>query len=155
MASDLVIAIDKTARNYKEESGERGFRAMATRMGQDPNYFSNKFSASYDGAHPTPDELIAAMDLAEDYEILSTMARSCRRKHVVIELGEYSEVSDVELLDAHLHLQTEIGETSAVIREALSKGQISKAAFSEIDREMSEDVRAIYELRARLQGLIR
>jgi len=153
MASDLDLAIDSTARHYRNGK-EQGFTGMARRLGQNPQYFSNKVSASYDGAHVTPNELVAIMEQADDYSILHTIARSLHHPHVCIPLGDYAATSDIALLDLHLELTRELGETADTIRTALSKGSITRRDFDAIDREMHEDIQAMFELRARLEGLI-
>ncbi len=155
MASDIDIAVDKTARNFKNEKGERGFTALAESLGQNPRYFSNKVSAGYDDAHLNPNELLAVMNQADNYELLHTYARLCRRPQVCVELGEYSDVSDVALLDAWLNLQIDQGQTADAIKKAIAKGDITRKAFNEIDREMHEDITCMFELRARLEGLVR
>lgn len=153
MSSDLMMAIDNTARQYRD-GDDKGFAGVAKRLGQSPNYFSNKVSASYEGAHLTPDELIALMDLTGDYQILHTMARSLSNQHTCIPLKDWSGVSDTDLLDAHLALSEDQGETSKMIREAISKGFITRKDLNEIEREMHEDIQCMYELRGRLEGMV-
>lgn len=117
-----------------------------------PAVLSNKVNPTIDTHHLMVDEAIAVQAVTHDYRIL--YAEAAMLGHVCIRLADYRGVSDVELLNAYARLHTELGETAAAISAALEDGRISRGEFNRIDAEMQEDVRAQYELRARLEAVV-
>lgn len=150
MISNVDLAIYNTVHDFRR--GElRGAAGLAELLGKNPGTFANKANPAMPGHHFTAPELIAIMNQARDYRILHAVAHACH--HSAIYLDDYSDVSDMALLDAYAAMHKEIGETAGVIREAIADGKITREEFNEIDREFTEDIRAMLELRARLQTL--
>jgi len=150
MISNVDLAIYNTVHNFRR-GDYRGATGLAELLGKNPGTFANKANPAMPSHHFTAPELIAIMNQAGEYRILQAIAHACH--HSCINLGDFSDVSDMALLDAYAAMHKEIGETAGVIREAIADGKITRDEFNEIDREFMEDIRAMLELRARLQTL--
>ena len=150
MISNVELAIYNTVHDFRR--GEcRGAAGLAELLGRNPGTFANKANPAMLNHHFTGPELIAIMNQAQDYRILHAVAHACH--HSCIDLGDFCHLSDMALLDAYAHMHSEIGETAGAIRAAIADGEITRQEFNEIDREFMEDIRAMLELRARLQTL--
>jgi hypothetical protein len=111
---------------------------------------SNKANPGMENYKLSLKESISIQLISDDYRILTAYAAELN--HTVIHLGDFSRVSDTELLNAYAKLHKEIGETAAQINEGLVKG-ISRERLAEIRREGFEDVQAFFELFARLEAI--
>ena len=152
MLSGLDLAIYHTVHEFRAGK-HTGAAALAERMGKNPGTFSNKANPAMPTHQFRGSELIEIINFTHDHRILHAIAQACN--HVCIELEDHSQVSDLQLLDAYAAYHAEIGDTAQVIRQAFADGQITREEFATIDREMHEDISAMYALRARLEALVR
>lgn len=130
----------------------RGAVALAPLVGRSAAVLANKVNPTLDTHHLTVDEAVLIQHAAKDYRIL--YAEASALGHVCIKLVDYSGIPDIELLKAYTHFNKEVGDTADAINSALADGDITKQEFNRISKEMDEDVRAIFGLRARLEALV-
>jgi len=125
---------------------------LASRAGMSGGTLSNKVNPAMEGHKLSVAEAILLQNLTKDYRIL--YAEAAALNHVAIRLGDYSGISDVELLNAYAHLHQELGEVASEINRALADNHIHRPEFNAIAQSMDGAVRAMFELRARLEALI-
>ncbi len=159
MASDLSMFIDMDLRKhrYVDEDGveHKGYKALALQLKRDPHYFSNKCSATCEGAHLSPDELVAVMDLRDNYSILNAFAREINKPHVVIPLdSELGKLSKENLFEKYLHLVEDQGETAAELRKVIIEGRITEKHYRNIKREFHEDIQLMIQLDRLVEGMV-
>lgn len=130
-----------------------GAVALAARAGMNAGTLSNKVNPSVETHHLTVDEGVRLQNIAGDFRLLHAEAEALG--HVAIRVADWQGVSDTELLDALLLYHQELGETAAALRSALDSGRITRAHCDTVRREAFEDMRALCELLARLEGLVR
>ena len=139
-------AIYETAHEYPG-----GARALAERMGVRPGTFNNKCDPAMAGHRVNLDEARRMMQITGDHRILFAVARELG--YACVQVGDYSQVSDMELLNAWADWDAERGETVQVIRNALHDHAISGDEIERIRKEMYDDFQKELELLARLEGL--
>lgn len=150
MLDDLYSPLD--AAKYDLVHGYPGGAvALAQRVGMRPGTLSNKVNPDIDTHHLTVDEAVAIQAATGDCRILEAEAQVLGR--VAVALGDFATTSDVELLDLYAELHAELGDVAREIGAALKDRRITPAEFQRIDTEMRQAVQAMFELRARLQGL--
>lgn len=125
---------------------------LAPLCGMRPGTLSNKVNPEYDGTQLFVSEAVAIQHTANRFDIL--YAESALLNHTSIPLGDYSRVSDTELLTVYARYHAELGETAAAISSALEDGRITRAEFEHIKREGYEDIQRFFEFLARLEALI-
>lgn len=150
MLDDLYSPLD--AAKYDLVHGYPGGAvALAPRVGMRPGTLSNKVNPDIDTHHLTVDEAVAIQAATGDCRILEAEAHVLGR--VAVALGDFSQTSDVELLELYAHLHAALGDLAREISAALKDRHITRKEFAAIDIEMRETVQALFELRARLDGL--
>lgn len=129
----------------------RGAVGLGPLVGVKANYLNNKADPAHD-AELTCREAIPLMRQTGDVRILATMAAAV--DHGIIPLGDYSQCTDVEILDLYCKLHAELGETAQAIRAALAAGKVSRSAVRTVRREVIEDIQAAFAVVARLEALV-
>ena len=117
-----------------------------------PAVLSNKVNPTLETHHLMVDEAIAIQAVTRDYRIL--YAEAAALNHTCIPLTDFTGISDIELLTAYAKVHAELGETAQAISAAFEDGRITGKEFMRITKEQDEDIRAMFELRARLEALI-
>jgi len=130
-----------------------GAPALAPHVNMNAGTLLNKANPSCTDHKFTVREVVAIQSFRKSYPMLYAEARVLN--HICVKLGQYPDVSDVELLDLYAKYHEEIGETAGALRRALQKGQITQRDYDDIKREAFEDAQAMFELLARLKGLVR
>lgn len=129
-----------------------GAAALATLAGMSGGTLSNKVNPGMESHRLALTEAVTLQAIADDYRIL--YAEAAALKHVCLPLADWSGISDIEVLNAYTKLNKELGEHAKAIHGALSDGRVTRKEFNRIDGELNDVVRALYELRTRLEGLI-
>jgi len=136
-------------RQARRKSGAVG---LAPLVGMRPGTLSNKVNPEIDTHHLTVDEAVAIQNAAGDCRILQ--AEAAILNHAVIPLGDFSRVSDVELLDAYAVLHARIGGHAQAIRDTLMDGRVERNEVERVRHEFFEVVQAGFAFLMRLEGLI-
>lgn len=150
--TELDRAAYLTVHEFKQGRDE-GSSALAPLVGKNPRSLDNEVNPDYEGAKLGLRDSAVLQNGARDYRILHAYSRLLN--HVAVPLADWSTVSDIELLDAHLTWMEETGKTAASIRRALKDGVITREELEEIQCEFHVDVTRFQELLARLEGMIR
>ncbi len=145
----MWAVVHEFPRLARRKSGAVG---LAPLVGMRPGTLSNKVNPDLDSHHLTVHEAVAIQNAAKDFRILQ--AEAAILNHAVIPLGDFSRVSDVELLDAYAALHEQIGEHARAIRETLEDGRIERVEVDRVRREFFEVVQAGFAFILRLEGLI-
>jgi hypothetical protein len=124
---------------------------LAPRVGMHPGTLSNKVNPQVETHHLSVDEAVAIQATSGDCRILE--AEEAVLGRVVVALGDFAKTSDVELLELYARLHAELGDMAREIQAALADRRITPREWRRIDAEMQQVVQALFELRARLQGL--
>ena len=125
---------------------------LASLAGMSAGTLSNKVNPGMETHKLSVGEAVVIQNLARDYRILHAEASAL--SHVCIPLVDLSRVSDTELLNAYARVHMEMGEMAAAINAAFDDKRILRAEFNRIAKESDDAVRAMFELRARLEALI-
>lgn len=152
-ASDMKKEIDPVEQAVYETAHDYpgGARALAERMGLRPGTFNNKCDPAMTGHTVNLSEVRQMMRMTGDHRILLAVARELG--YACVRVGDYSNVSDMELLNAWADWDAERGETVQAIRNALHDHAISEGEIERIRKEMYDDFQKELELLARLEGL--
>lgn len=126
---------------------------LAPLVNMHPGTLSNKVHPGSPNHHLTVREAVAIQAATHDCRLLYAEAQVLG--HACVALGDFSGISDVELLDAYAAYHQELGQTAAAIREALAHRVVTREQIREIEREIHEDVRHAFEFLSRLKGLCR
>ncbi|MDH5394407.1 MAG: phage regulatory CII family protein [Gammaproteobacteria bacterium] len=126
-----------------------GAKALAPLVGMNPGTLSNKVNPQIDTHHLTVDESVVIQNTADDRQLIEAEAHVLGG--VFIQTGDFSDVSDVELIDKFAAWVQDIGETSGAIRSALAAHSLSKDHLKIIHREIHEDYARAMELFKRLE----
>jgi len=87
--------------------------------------------------HLTVKEAVLVQRRAKDYRIIE--AEALCLGGVFVRLGDFSGISDMELLEAYAAWHKDIGETMAAIHEGLQHREIPLDIYNTIKREIYED----------------
>lgn len=87
----------------------------------------------------------------QDYRILGAFAQDLN--HAAIPLGDYRQTSDLELLNLYTNVDEQSGHLATEIREALDDGKITQDELLKIRSRVHDQVRAIFTLLGRLEGM--
>jgi len=131
---------------------KRGPRGLAAVLGKSPNVISNKVNPQMESHGLMVDEAVLVQKVAKDYRIL--YAESAELDHVCFPLGDFTNVSDLELLRIYTRFHKELGEFAAEFNDALDDGEITREEFTRIDKEMHEAVQALFGVRKRIESLV-
>ena len=91
------------------------------------------------------------MKVTGDHRILFEMAREL--DYVCMEMPDFSNISDLELLNAQADWDAERGETGQAIKKALDDTRISRVELDRIKKEMFEDFQKELALLSRLESI--
>ncbi|MDA3932850.1 MAG: hypothetical protein PF630_00665 [Gammaproteobacteria bacterium] len=131
MIDVLAQAIHDTVHGFKG-----GAIKLAVLCGMNPGTLNNKAYPDNDQAQLNLHESIPLQRAANDYRILHAYAHLL--DHAVIPLGDFSDSSDLELLDLYVSYHVEVGETAGHIREAIAARRIRREHVRRVRREMIE-----------------
>lgn len=109
-----------------------------------PNQRSHKFGLF---------DAIRIMHLTGDAQILRAIAATLG--YSIYSLGDYSGISDVELLNCYSQFHAEVGDMNRAIAESLADGDIEQHEFERIENELQQVFAAALELLERLRALVR
>jgi hypothetical protein len=129
-----------------------GIRALAARMNKNPHVLQNKVNPNCETHHLTVEEAAQIADLTDTDDIARAFAE--RRNMVCVRLAQFDGVSDMELLDLFLELETQKGEWVAAIKKALSDGMLDAVEFERISKEFNEFCAAGAEVESRLKSMV-
>lgn len=124
---------------------------LASLAGMSAGTLSNKVNPGMETHKLSVGEAVVIQNLARDYRILHAEASSLN--HVCIPLVDYAGISDTELLNAYARVHQEMGEMAGAINRAFNDKHITRTELDAISKEMDDSVRAMFDLRARLEAL--
>lgn len=152
MLESFFSPLDQAKYDVVHQFPNGGAVRLGPLVGIKPGTLSNKVNPQLETHHLTVDEAVAIQNAAQDFRILYAEAELLN--HAAIPLGNYNNVSDVELLNVYARLHAEIGDLAESINDALDDHRITREDFNTIAKEGGQMVQAWLELRARLEGLI-
>lgn len=128
-----------------------GARGLAPAVGMNAGTLNNKADPAMGTHQLTVRQAIAIQLATRDHRILATeaMQLGC----TVVPVADYSNLTDLELLDSYAEWHREIGETAAAIREAISNRRVSHAAVNKVKREIFEDTSRALAFLQRLEWI--
>lgn len=132
-----------------------GIAGLARDLGRkNQTTFFNQMSFQGDGNHqPTIGTLRAAMrmtgDLGPLYALAAEFGQAC------VQLGDYRDCSDTELLGLITSVGAARGEVDQEIHRAFADGRIERGEGAAIRRKVEAEIRANLELLSRIDALER
>lgn len=129
-----------------------GAKKLAALVGMNAGTLSNKVNPAMEGHHLTVKESVTLQHTTRDFRILYAIAAAL--DHSCIPFGNFSRVSDVELLNAYARWHAEQGETAQAISDALADGRITRQEYGRVRREIHEDIQRAFEFLARMEAVI-
>ncbi|MBA1147410.1 phage regulatory CII family protein [Ectothiorhodospiraceae bacterium WFHF3C12] len=143
---DLDLAIYKVVHDFPG-----GAPKLAPLVGMNAGTLSNKADPGMDSHQLTVRQAVAISHATKDARILHAQARALG--FVCIPCGDYSGLSDLELLDSYAEWHAEIGQTAQAVRDAIADRRISAEEVRKVRRELYEDMARGFEFLARLESL--
>lgn len=138
-----------------------GIEALAARLGKSPSILYNKLRQQVQTHYVGyDDELSEILFCLRDAGVVGwdkTISAFCwRHGFVVVPFPDLGEVSDDELMEMVLRVVKEQGDVAAALTAALAPNSdgghdISRREFCAIDKEISEAMAALAELRERVK----
>ena len=132
--------------------GRSGASALAPLVSKTPRSLDNEINPDNAGAKLGVDDAITIMHATRDYRLLEAMATALG--FAIVGVGDFSGVSDLELLDVYAAWNSDVGETHAAIRRALADHKVTQKEYDEIEREVFEDFQRELGVLARLKALV-
>ncbi|HRH13200.1 MAG TPA: hypothetical protein PK225_02490 [Azonexus sp.] len=132
---------------------DRGAVGLAARIGKNAGTFLNEVSGTCETAKLGLGTAVAMSVAANDARILHAFADALGFV-AVRRPAASAEAGDAALLDLFLSLDIREGMFAAAVQAALADGRVSPADLEDIQSQAYEAVRAIYEVRDRLAGLV-
>ena len=129
-----------------------GAKALGERLRKSPGVLSNEINPSQPNHKLGLLDAIHIMHLSKDFRILEAVA-ACLN-HSMINLGDFSASSDVELLDLYARWHGSIGDVAQEVSAALADGRIEREEFDRIRKEGMEQIHWFFEFLARVEALI-
>lgn len=128
-----------------------GAAALGPTVGMNPGTLNNKVNPSVETHRLAVPEAVALQHAAKDFRLLQVEAHVLG--HSAVRLGDYSGVSDVEVLTAYCRFNAEMGEAAQAIEHALEDHKVTRRELDRIRTEGREMIQAWLELENRLMGL--
>lgn len=148
---DLVEkAIYETVHGYRA-GANRGAVALAPRVGMRAGTLSNKADPAMESHQLTLRESIPIQQIAQNFSILYAYAAVL--DHCAVELGDFNQTSDVEMLDLYCEYHARIGTGAQALRNALQDRRITFIEARNVKCALLEQIRAGMELQARVEAL--
>ncbi len=122
-------------------------------LGKRPGVLPNEINPNQHGHKFGLFDAIRLMKLSNDIRILRSMAAELG--YSLYFLGDYSGISDVELLNCYSQFHAEIGDMNRAIAESLEDGDIEQHEFNRIEHELQQVFTAALELLERLRALVK
>ena len=129
-----------------------GARAMGQLLNKAPNVLSNEINSSQPHHKLGLLDAIYIMHISGDFQLLEAIA-ACLN-HSIVNLGDFSATSDMELLDLYARWHGKIGDVAREVSMALADGRITRNEFDRIRQEGMEQIHWFFEFQARLEALI-
>lgn len=125
---------------------------LAPEMGITPATLSNQVNDDQPGHKFGLEDSIFIQTRTHNFEILLQYAAALG--HTIIPAGDFSGVSDIELLNSYSNWHAELGDVNAAVNKALRDHKMTRAEFEEIEREFIESVASGQAFVARCRALI-
>lgn len=125
---------------------------LERQLGKRPGVLPNEINPNQHGHKFGLFDAIRLMKLSGDFQILRAIAAELG--YSTYFLGDYSGISDVELLNCYSQFHAEIGDVNCAISESLEDGDIEQHEFERIERELQQVFSAALELLERLRALV-
>ncbi len=122
-------------------------------LGKRPGVLPNEINPNQHSHKLGLFDAIRLIKLSGDIQILRAIAAELG--YSIYFLGDYSGISDVELLNCYSQLHAEIGDMNRAIAESLEDGDIEQHEFERIERELQQVFTAALELLERLRALVK
>lgn len=147
----MIFSLLDSAKHSVVHDFKGGAVALAPLVNMNSMVLSNKCNPNQDTHHLTVDEAVAIQNATKDFRILR--AEAATLNHVCVPVGDFEDVSDVELLTLYAAYHAELGETAGAIMEALADGDICRAEVDLVREEMFEDFQRGLEFLSRMEAL--
>lgn len=129
-----------------------GATRLASLVNMNPGTLANKANPGMENHHLTVKEAVAIQNTTRDFRILA--AEAAALNHAIVPIGDYEGVSDLEILTAYANYHSDIGETSAIIADALNDSRITREEYQAVKSEFYKATRTGLEFLNRMEALI-
>ncbi|ARN74006.1 phage regulatory CII family protein [Oceanicoccus sagamiensis] len=146
---NITTQVHKVAKAY-HKGDKRGMTGLAKALGIKDNTFNNKCDPNMKGHHLNLKEFLQIIKETGELSLLSDFAQQFNC--AVYQTKDYTNTSNIELLDAMVLVDVERGETAAAIHEALD-GRITAPKVDVIRKEIYQDIQKMMELLLRIDAI--
>ena len=143
---DLDHAIYRTVHDYRG-----GAPALAPLVGMNAGTLTNKADPAMEGHQLSVRQAIAIQHATGSRRIIE--AEAALLHGAFVPLGDYSDLTDLELLESYAQWHAAIGRTAEAVRGAVAERRISPEAVRQVRRELYADAARGFEFLARLEAL--
>ena len=145
----LDEAIKLTVENYSTR-GKRGAAALALAMNANHGTIKNKSCSTKPDVQFNIKEFRQVVNITGDSRALDVLNAECGK--IAIDMPpEFA--ADMDVLEAWAEWNTDIGETSEAMKNALKAGAITQAHLKEIKREIREDFQRAMSLFKKIEAM--
>lgn len=143
---DLDLAIYRVVHDHPG-----GAAKLAPLVGMNAGTLNNKADPAMESHQLTVRQAVAIQHATSTRRVLEAEAQllGC----AVVPLGDYHQLSDMELLEAYAEWHAEVGETAEAIRDAVAERMITRERVRRVRREIHEDAARALAFVARLEAL--
>lgn len=129
-----------------------GINGLSLALGKGPHTLANELNPGMTSHKLGFFDALTILAQVKDPVPLRAIAAALN--HTVIPLGDFSETSDIELMNAYANWHAEIGDVSREVSRALEDGQVEREEYHRIRHEGMEQIQKFFEFLARLEALI-
>lgn len=129
-----------------------GAVALAPLCGMRPGTLSNKVNPEYDGTSLFVSEAVVVQHAAKRFDIL--FAEAALLHHTCIPLGDFSRVSDMELLSVYADYHARLGAMAHSVSAAFADGRVTREECAQIKAAGFRAIQGFFEFVSRLESLI-
>lgn len=129
-----------------------GAVALAPLCGMRPGTLSNKVNPDYEGSSLFVAEAVAIQHAAQHFDIL--YAEAALLHHSCVPLGDFSHISDTELLTVYAQYHAKLGELSSTVARAIEDGRITRRECAQVKAAGFAAIQGFFEFMSRLEALV-
>ncbi len=129
-----------------------GAETLAPELGITPATLSNQVNYKQAGHKFGLEDSIYIQLRTHNFETLLQYAAALG--HTIVPIGDFSGVSDIELLSVYSEWHAELGDVNKAVKKAFKDGKLTRKEFDRIEKEYIEAVAAGQVFLSRCRALI-